>query len=707
MISKKIKDLKIATILPYKENYSFEKASAASLWVSEFFKNSKFKKKNIIFGSTKSNNYLTKNYVNIDLKSIKSKFKSTTNEYCEKLIKIIDNNNFDIVEIHNRPLIFFKLFKKISSRFIFYFHNDPLSMKGSKKISERLFLLENSDKIIFVSEWVKKRFFLDLDKKLTTKTEVIYPSVNKHRAVKKNNIITFVGRLNHSKGYDIFAKSIVKILNKFPQWKALSIGDEDRRLIYINHYNHRELGFLDHKKTLNILNKSEIAVVPSRWEEPFGRTALEASSLGCATIISDRGGLKETTKHAIILKNIDEKNLFSELKNLINNKKFRINLQKLSRNNVNHLINNNTKIIDQVRENMFPRYNFNIIRNKLKIVNLYNQGQKLNHRLYNISLGKKFSNGFIRNNNDVLEISDRDFLKNNKSFNLIPNRRNFQNYLIDTIKNYNPDLLFFGHTTNIDLNTIEKIRSINKSIILSQWNEDPVMPSLNYSKKNISNINLYSNFVDHNFITTHPSVIKNKVNSDNFHFFFVPVDKNIECFDVYNMSPKNDLFYAMSHGVNRAILKEGVEDNRVQFLDKLIKKIPDIKYDFYGFSNRQPIWGNDFNNNLINSKMGLNLSRGKPTKYYSSNRIASIMGNGLLTFIDKKVNMNDFFNKQEIVTYTDINDLSDKIKFYSKNDNLRKKIARNGKKKYFKFFNETKVSKYIIDISLGKNSSFL
>ena len=82
------------------------------------------------------------------------------------------------------------------------------------------------------------------------------------------------------------------------------------------------------------------------------------------------------------------------------------------------------------------------------------------------------------------------------------------------------------------------------------------------------------------------------------------------------MNPKQDLFYAMSHGVNRAVLKEGTEDNRVQFLDKLVKKIPDIKYDFYGFSNRQPIWGNDFNNQLINSKMGLNLSRGKPTKYY-------------------------------------------------------------------------------------------
>jgi hypothetical protein len=43
-------------------------------------------------------------------------------------------------------------------------------------------------------------------------------------------------------------------------------------------------------------------------------------------------------------------------------------------------------------------------------------------------------------------------------------------------------------------------------------------------------------------------------------------------------------------------------------------------------------------------KWHLNLSRGKPTKYYSSNRIASLMGNGLLVFIDKKVQMNDFFN---------------------------------------------------------------
>ena len=105
--------------------------------------------------------------------------------------------------------------------------------------------------------------------------------------------------------------------------------------------------------------------------------------------------------------------------------------------------------------------------------------------------------------------------------------------------------------------------------------------------------------------------------------------------------------------------------------------------------------------------MALNLSRGKPTKYYSSNRIASIMGNGLLTFIDNKVQMNNFFNESEIIFYNNINDLSDKIKLYSTNDKLRKKIAENGKKKYFKLFNETKVSKYIIDISLGNKTTLI
>ena len=446
--------------------------------------------------------------------------------------------------------------------------------------------------------------------------------------------------------------------------------------------------------------------MPSRWEEPFGRTALESSSRACATIISNRGGLPETTDHCIILKKLTSNELYLNLKKLIKNQKFRKKIQQDGFKNVKHQIKKNSIFIDKIRENCLQNFNLNFIRNKLRIINIYNTGQKLNHRLYNISLGKKFTNGFIRNGHDVLEISDRDFIRQNRSFSFKNSSFKFQEYLIETFKNYNPDFLFFGHTKNIKSETIDQFRTINKSLIISQWNEDPVMPSLDYSKTNISNISYYANLVDHNFITTDPQIFKKQNNNvENLHFFFVPVDRNIECFDVYKLNPMKDFFYAMSHGVNRAKLKKGKTDSRINFLNNLIKKIEGINYDFYGFENKEPIWGDNFYKALVNSKMGLNLSRGLPTKYYSSNRIASLMGNGLLTFIDKKTQMNDFFNNNEIIFYSGINDLSEKIKFYKKNEKSRVKIAKNGKKKYFKLFNELKTTKYIIDKSLGNKST--
>ena len=164
------------------------------------------------------------------------------------------------------------------------------------------------------------------------------------------------------------------------------------------------------------MNTSEIAVIPSRWEEPFGRTALESSSRACATIISNRGGLPETTDHCIILKKLSSKELYNEIKDLIIKVKKRRKLQSDGFYNVKHLIKDNSKYIDQIRQGIVQKFNLNFIRNKLRIINIYNIGQKLNHRLYNISLGKKFTNGFIRNNHDVLEISDRDFIKQNSKF---------------------------------------------------------------------------------------------------------------------------------------------------------------------------------------------------------------------------------------------------------------------------------------------------
>ena len=696
--------MKIATILPYKENYTYSKAQAAAIWVCDFFKYSKYENTNYIFGNTDTKDYLSKNYINIDIRNLKSKLSSTTKEYCINIIHKIKDENYDIVEIHNRPLIFNYLKKEINSKYILYFHNDPLTMNGSKTSSERLNLLISLDKIVFVSKWVQNRFFIDLDKKLSDKTEVVYPSIHKINKVnKKDKKITFVGKLNTSKGYDIYKDAITKILDEFNDWKAYSIGDEDRKRPIIIHQNHQELGFLKHKDVLKFLNKSEIAVVPSRWEEPFGRTALESSSRACATIISNKGGLPETTDHCVILKRLNSKELYKEIKKLILNPKLRKKIQNNGFKNIKHLVKNNSDFIDRIRASLIQNFSLNYIRNKLRIINIYNTGQKNFHRLYNISLGKKFTNGFIRNGHDVLEISDRDFVRQNRNLFQAKNIDKFQDYLLKTSKNYNPDLIFFGHTQNIFRDTIKEFKNLNHNLVISQWNEDPVMKSLIYSKKNIQNITNYSDIVDHNFITTHPSVLKNqKINIKNLHFLFIPVDKNIECFNVSKKFPIKDLFYAMSHGVNRATLKKGKNDSRIHFLNNLIKKLENIDYDFYGFQNKEPIWGNEFYKALINSKMGLNLSRGLATKYYSSNRIASLMGNGLLTFVDKKTQLNDMFGKNEIIMYENINDLTNKINFYKKNDHLRSKIAAAGRKKYFKLFNELKTTKYIVDKSLGK-----
>ena len=89
-------------------------------------------------------------------------------------------------------------------------------------------------KIIFNSAWSKKRFLNGLENKFinSNKLLIFYQSAKKADLSiikKKKKWITFVGKLNRAKGYDVFAKSIKVILQKFPDWKAKIIGDEKEK----------------------------------------------------------------------------------------------------------------------------------------------------------------------------------------------------------------------------------------------------------------------------------------------------------------------------------------------------------------------------------------------------------------------------------------------------------------------------------------------
>ena len=689
--------MNISILLPYKENYSPTYPGAVSLFVNSTTKISKFKKDITVYGSTDFKKKLSNNYVNIPLK--KKIFKSQSKEYVQKFYSLNVEKKPDIIEIHNRPN-YVKFIDKIGSKIVLYFHNDPISMIGSKSPDERKDLLSLCLKIIFNSEWSKKRFLRDLDNfyHKSLKLEVIHQSINRSKVdiTKKEKLITFVGKLNSAKGYDLFGKSIIKILDQYPDWKSVVIGDEPREEIIFKHKNLKNLGFQSHNKVLDIFKKSSIAVACSRWEEPFGRTSLEASSRGCAVIISNRGGLPETITNGIIIRNLNAKNVYNAIKNLIRNKTERTILQKASLKNFYLTDKFITDKIDDYRLKLtFTNSSQNIktfYSDKLKILHVTNFNERHNGRLF-YNTGKRINNGFIRLNHSVLEFSDRDIVSYYRSLSDVNGSKKLNAKLIDVISNYVPNVLVLGHADLIKKETLEFIKKNYPQIKIVQWFLDRMDDEWLVNRKRFLD---KLDIMDASFCTTDPSVL-NFPKKDKIFYIPNPVDESFEILHNYRFDNfNNDIFFAMSHGVHRGILKKGKFDQRENFINKLIKKTPNIRFDLYGMSKKQPVWADNFINVISQSKIGLNLSQGKTAKYYSSDRLAQIIGNGLMVMIDNKTQFNDFFNNDELVTYKDINDLSEKIIKYSNDDKLRKKIAKKGRDKYFKYFNSTIVADFII-----------
>jgi spore maturation protein CgeB len=75
-----------------------------------------------------------------------------------------------------------------------------------------------------------------------------------------------------------------------------------------------------------------------------------------------------------------------------------------------------------------------------------------------------------------------------------------------------------------------------------------------------------------------------------------------------------------------------------------------------------------------------------------------------MTFVDIKTQLNDFFDDNEVVFYKNIDDLSEKLNYFKENNSSRKKIARKGQEKYFRYFNSTLVANYIIEKTFNLKS---
>tara|TARA_B110000438_G_scaffold303336_1_gene364349 strand:+ start:339 stop:2474 length:2136 start_codon:yes stop_codon:yes gene_type:complete len=695
--------MKISILLPYKENFSPNYPGAVSLFIKDVSNLSHFKKNIIVYGSTVFKKKFLLKYVNLETE--KKTFKSQSQNYIEQFIKKEKINNSDLIEIHNRPsYLKYLIANNINSKYILYFHNDPLSMRGSKSIKDRIFLVDNCSRIVFNSQWSKKRFLENIKNKNinTEKLIIIYQSSTKEKIDlrKKKKWITFVGKLNKAKGYDIFGKAVIKILNKYKNWKAMVIGDERRENLIFKHKNLKILGFLNHNKVLSIFKKSSIAVACARWDEPLGRSSLEASSKGCAVIISNRGGLPETVTDGIILKNLNEKDLYDKIKLLIDKEKVRINYQKKSFQNFYLTHKKSCKEIDDYRkEILFSKSFYNkkdFFEKKLRILHITNFNERHNGRLF-FNTGRRINNGFIRLGHSVLEFSDRDVQRNFKSIKDLSGSKGLNDKLLDTCNNFRPDLIVLGHADLINVDILKNIKIKYPKTRIAQWFLDPLNKKGPDYEKNKKRILDKIDQIDASFLTTSPDVLEFLPKKNKFYFIPNPADPSLETLNNFNKFCPMDVFFAISHGVHRGELKTGKYDDRQKFLENLLLETPGVKFDIYGLKKIEPIWADNFMKAISGSKMGLNLSRGDPIKYYSSDRITQIIGNGLVTLIDEKTMYREFFNDKEMVFYKNSDDLSEKIINVSHDEKIRKSIAEKGKTKYLKYFNSNLVAEFIID----------
>ena len=673
---------KIFIILPYKESLKPKSAGAVSIYVKDTTKYSKYKKKIKFISSD-----------NIDKKKI-FRNKYYILNFCNKY----KNSKIDIIEIHNRPE-YLKYIKKFfpKTKIKLFFHNDPLTLRGSENIKEREYILSNSNKIIFLSNWIQQKFFSGIKNFNLLNIETLAVGVDKAPNIKlnkKEKNILFVGKLNKAKGYHIFCDVASKFKKYNPNWNFFAIGNETRKEIFPSKSYVKELGYLNNNDVLKFYEKSEIAIGNSVWDEPLGRIAIEASSRKCLPIITNKGGLAESKKIAHILKKNTTSEIFNLLKKITNDHHYRKKKQNIFFKNNNFDLKILSKKLDLIRDSLFSK-NINKQIKRKKILHIANFNENSNGRLF-YSFANKLNNGFIKNNHIVETISDRYFLKLNKSIlNPFNDIEKFNKKILDTLKNFSPNLLLIGHVYNINQDVFSFCKKNN--IKICSWFIDSVSKEFfNGDKKKFFLSNL--KYVDKCFITSSPKIFKNNKYFEKIQFIPNPVDSSIDSFKNFkNKKLEFDIFSAISHGQNRGLLKKGKIDEREKFINKLIYELPEIKFASFGINNREPIWGENFFYYLSKAKMALNISRGSYQALYSSDRISSLIGNGLLVFANKKTEFKKLFTNKEMVFFNNKKDLINKVRFYSSHDKIRAKIAKSAHTKYHKQMNNLIVANYILN----------
>ena len=252
-------------------------------------------------------------------------------------VKQAKESSADVIVVHNHLPTAAALARRTSIPVILHKHNLTKAVGTSGALNNlrrrwKLMQYRSLGGLIFVSEICRANFVRDWPE-VRKPSAVVYNGLDfeewQPAAVRRKEIIC-VGRATPEKGIKEAAEAIAHILAMEPSWSArLILSETHQHPSYLQGVL-ASLQPISSRTTIECsqplalvrerLSQAAIAIIPSKWEEPFGRTALEAHAAGCAVISSGTGGLTEVSdRHAMYLpNNFAAEHIVAHLKNLTN-----------------------------------------------------------------------------------------------------------------------------------------------------------------------------------------------------------------------------------------------------------------------------------------------------------------------------------------------------------------------------------------------------
>ena len=243
-----------------------------------------------------------------------------TGRYAAAVARVLARVGPDLIEVHNRPAVALLLQNRFPGVPVTLFlHNDPRSMRRASSPAQRRRLLARM-RVACVSEALRACFLEGLDPgaEVAVLPNCIDLAQIPPPVAARDPLILFAGRMVADKGADAFVSACAAVLPRLPGWRAEMIGadrfspdsPETAFLAALRPAARaggiRLRGHLPHREVLEAMGRAAIMVVPSRWQEPFGMTALEAMASGTPLVVSPRPGLLEVAGDAALVAEPDE-----------------------------------------------------------------------------------------------------------------------------------------------------------------------------------------------------------------------------------------------------------------------------------------------------------------------------------------------------------------------------------------------------------------